>query len=50
MMTTIVMVWVGLVAAVIIATYAFLLRLSDQTEDDANQWRPSRAYKWDATD
>jgi hypothetical protein len=50
MMTTVLIAWALLVAAVIIATFIFLLWVNERTEDNANQWRPSRAYKWDATD
>lgn len=49
-MTTLVLVWLLLVGAIIFTTFVLLLWLSEQPEDSENKWRPSRAYKWDATD
>tara|TARA_R110002020_G_scaffold194317_2_gene395017 strand:- start:2490 stop:2708 length:219 start_codon:yes stop_codon:yes gene_type:complete len=46
-MTTIVLWWVGFVAAIIVATFVFLLRLNAQRDNGMEQWRPSRAYNWD---
>ena len=49
-MTTLVLVWLLLVGAIIFTTFVLLLWLSEQPEDSENKWRPPRAYKWDATD
>jgi len=49
-MATFVLIWLLLVTAIIFATFFLLVWFSDPAEEDGNQRRSSRGYKWDTAD